>query len=40
MADRHYKVAVGKWEIGEDELHYPNGQEDLKIIPIVGGAGR
>ena len=40
MADRHYKVAVGDWEIGEDELHYPNGQEDLKIIPIVGGAGR
>ena len=40
MADRQYKVAVGYWEIGEDELHYPNGQEDLKIIPIVGGAGR
>ena len=40
MADRHYKVAVGGWEIGEDELHYPNGQEDLKIIPVVGGAGR
>ena len=40
MADRHYKVAVGDWEIGKDELHYPNGQEDLKIIPVVGGAGR
>ena len=40
MADRQYKVAVGDWEIGEDDLHYPNGQEDLKIIPIVGGAGR
>jgi len=40
MADRQYKVAVGDWEIGEDELHYPNGQEDLKIIPIIGGAGR
>ena len=40
MADRQYKVAVGDWEIGEDELHYPNGQEDLKIIPVVGGAGR
>ena len=38
MADRQYKVAVGDWEIGEDELHYPNGQEDLKIIPIIGGA--
>ena len=40
MADRHYKVAVGDWEIGKDELHYPNGQEDIKIIPVVGGAGR
>ena len=40
MADRHYKVAVDNWEIGEDELHYPNGQEDIKIIPVVGGAGR
>jgi len=39
MADRYYKVAVGDWEIGKDELHYPNGQEDLKIIPVVGGAG-
>ena len=40
MADRYYKVAVNNWEIGEDELHYPNGQEDIKIIPVVGGAGR
>jgi len=40
MADRHYKVAVDDWEIGKDELHYPNGQEDIRIIPIVGGAGR
>ena len=40
MADKHYKVAVNDWEIGEDELHYPNGQEDIKIIPVVGGAGR
>ena len=40
MADRHYKVAVNDWEIGKDELYYPNGQEDIKIIPVVGGAGR
>lgn len=39
MADRYYKVAVNNWEIGEEELHYPNGQEDIKIIPVVGGAG-
>ena len=39
MADRYYKVAVDSWELEEKELHYPNGQEDIKIIPIVGGAG-
>ncbi len=40
MVDRHYKVAVGNWELTEEELTYPNGQEDIKIIPVVGGAGR
>ena len=40
MADRYYKVAVGNWELTEEELTYPNGQEDIKIIPVVGGAGR
>ena len=39
MADRHYKVTVNDWEISKEELHYPNGQEDIKIIPVVGGAG-
>ena len=39
MADKYYKIAVNNWEIGEEELHYPNGQEDIKIIPVVGGAG-
>ena len=38
MADKYYKIAVNNWEIGEEELHYPNGQEDIKIIPVVGGA--
>ena len=39
MADRYYKVNVGDWELEEKELHYPNGQEDIKIIPVVGGEG-
>ena len=39
MADRYYKVNVGTWELTQDELVYPNGQEDIKIIPVVGGAG-
>ena len=40
MVDRYYKGAVGNWELTEEELVYPNGQEDIKIIPVVGGAGR
>ena len=39
MADRYYKVSVGNWEIKKEELNYPNGQEDIKIVPIVGGEG-
>ena len=39
MADRYYKVSVGSWEIKEEEIHYPNGQEEIKIVPIVGGEG-
>lgn len=39
MGNRYYKVLVGNWEIKEEEIHYPNGQEDIKIVPIVGGEG-
>ena len=39
MADRYYKVAVGDWELTTEELTYPNGQEEIKIIPIIGGEG-
>ena len=39
MADRHYKVVVNDWELTEEELHYPTGQSDIQIIPVVGGAG-
>ena len=39
MADRYYNVTVGNWELEEKELHYPNGNEDVKIIPVVGGEG-
>ena len=37
MADRYYKVSVGNWELTQEELTYPNGQEDIKIIPVIGG---
>ena len=39
MADQYYKVSAGNWEITEEELHYPTGSSDIKIVPVVGGAG-
>jgi len=39
MADRYYRVLVDKWEVDEKELHYPSGANDIKIVPVVGGAG-
>ena len=39
MADRYYKVQIDNWQLEEKELHYPNAQEDIKIIPVVGGKG-
>jgi len=39
MADRSYRVLVDKWELDQKELHYPSGASDIKIVPVVGGAG-
>ena len=39
MSDRHYKVIVDNWELEDKELHYPSGANDIKIVPVVGGAG-
>ncbi len=39
MSDRHYKVILDNWELEEKELHYPSGTNDIKIVPVVGGAG-
>ena len=39
MADKYYKVAIDDWELQEKELHYPNGKEDIKIIPVISGEG-
>ena len=39
MADRHYKVILNDWELQEKELHYPSGHNDIKIVPVVAGAG-
>lgn len=39
MADQHYRVTVGSEDITLDELHYPAGQQEIKIVPVVAGAG-
>ena len=39
MADQYYSVKADTWEISEDELHFPTGKSDIKIIPVVGGSG-
>lgn len=39
MADQHYKVLVGADALTLDELHYPSGQQEIRIVPVVAGAG-
>lgn len=39
MADQHYRVSVGGYGLGEDELHDPAGQQQIKIVPVLAGAG-
>lgn len=39
MADQHYRVSTGAVDLTLDELHYPAGQEEVRIIPVVVGAG-
>jgi predicted phage tail protein len=39
MADQHYKVLVGDTSLTLDDLHSPIGQEEIKIVPVVVGAG-
>lgn len=39
MSDQYYRVSVGQYDISLDELHDPAGQQEIKIIPVIGGAG-
>jgi predicted phage tail protein len=39
MADQHYRVTVGTYDLALDEIHDPTGQQDIKIAPVVAGAG-
>lgn len=39
MADQHYRVSVGSYDLTESELHDPAGRQVIKIVPVVAGAG-
>lgn len=39
MVDQNYKVIVGEYELNKDELHDPAGKQQIKIIPVLAGAG-
>ena len=39
MGPRYYQVKVGSYDIDENELSYPVGQEDIHFIPAISGAG-
>jgi predicted phage tail protein len=39
LAQGHYRVSVGGSELAEDELHHPAGMQEIRIVPVVSGAG-
>jgi len=39
MADQHYRVSIGVYDLTVDELHDPAGQQEISIVPVIGGAG-
>jgi predicted phage tail protein len=39
MADQHYRVSVGTYDLSLDEINDPAGQQVIKIVPVVAGAG-
>ena len=39
MADQHYRVSVGKYALTAEELQNPAGQQEIKIVPVLAGAG-
>ena len=39
MADQYYRVSLGKRDLELEEVHDPAGQQVIKIVPVVAGAG-
>ena len=39
MAQQHYRVSVGGTALDSEELAYPSGHQDIRIVPVLTGAG-
>jgi len=39
MANKHYQVLVGNYDIDKTEVHDPIGKSDISIVPVITGAG-
>jgi predicted phage tail protein len=39
MSAQYYRVTVGGFGLTLDDLHHPAGQQEIRIIPVIGGAG-
>ena len=39
MADQHYRVSVGSYDLALEEIHDPAGQQEIKVVPVLTGAG-
>ena len=39
MSPKYYQVKVGNYDIKEEEIDYPVGQEDIHFVPMIAGAG-
>ena len=40
MMDKSYKVIVNEKPRTVEELYFPTGQSDIKIVPVISGQGR
>jgi predicted phage tail protein len=39
MADQHYRVSIGTYDLTAEELHDPAGAAPISFVPVVAGAG-
>lgn len=39
MSEQYYRVSVGNYALAPEELHDPAGQQEIRIVPVIAGAG-